>query len=58
MQVRNDKPSFRAVSTLYDYLAKERGKDDHGENKDMESIIEPFIMYDLEPVNGRLQPKA
>ena len=50
--------TFDSKATLYDYLATEQGKDDHGENEDMESIIESFIMYDLEPVNGRLQPKA
>lgn len=44
--------------TLYNYLATDQGKDDHGENEDMESIIETFVMYDLEPVSGRLLPKA
>jgi hypothetical protein len=43
--------------TLYNYLETDQGKDDHGENEDMDSIIESFVMYDLEPVSGRLLPK-
>jgi hypothetical protein len=43
--------------TLYNYLETAQGKDDHGENEDMESIIESFVMYDLEPVSGRLLPR-
>ena len=34
--------------TLYNYLETDQGKDDHGENEDMESIIESFVMYVLE----------
>ncbi len=40
--------------TLYDYLASEQGKKDHGEQEDMSAIIDTFMMYDLEPVSGRL----
>ena len=43
--------------TLYDFLATQQGKDDHGEGEDMESIIETFEMYDLQPFSQRLGPK-
>jgi quinol monooxygenase YgiN len=44
--------------TLYNFLETDQGKDDHGEKEDMESIIDTFVMYDLEPVSGRLLPKS
>jgi hypothetical protein len=50
--------TFDQKETLYNFLETEQGKEDHGENEDMESIIESFVMYDLEPVSGRLLPKA
>lgn len=49
--------TFDKKETLYNFLATEEGKDDHGEKEDMESIIETFVMYDLDPVSGRLLPK-
>ncbi len=49
--------TFDQKETLYNFLETEQGKDDHGENEDMESIIETFVMYDLAPVSGRLIPK-
>lgn len=49
--------TFDNKDTLYNYLETEQGKDDHGKNEDMESIVESFTMYDLEPINGRLLPK-
>jgi quinol monooxygenase YgiN len=49
--------TYDQKETLYNYLSTEQGKDDHGEQEDMESIIESFVMYDLEPVSGRLIPK-
>jgi hypothetical protein len=49
--------TFDKKETLYKFLETEQGKEDHGENEDMDSIIESFVMYDLEPVNGRLLPK-
>ncbi|MFN3194344.1 MAG: hypothetical protein ACE364_00165 [Chlorobiota bacterium] len=49
--------TFDNKETLYNFLETEEGKEDHGENEDMESIIESFSMYDLEPVSGRLLPK-
>lgn len=48
--------TFDSKETLYDFLATDQGKDDHGESEDMNSIIETFAMYDLEPVSGRLLP--
>lgn len=50
--------TFDKKETLYNFLETDQGKDDHGENDDMESIIESFVMYDLEPVSGRLLPKS
>lgn len=49
--------TFDSKETLYDYLDTDQGKDEHGENEDMGSIIDTFTMYDLEPINGRLFPK-
>ena len=46
--------TFSDRSDLYNYLATEEGKDDHGEDHDMTDIIETFEMYDLTPVSGRL----
>lgn len=46
--------TFTDRSDLYDYLATERGRDDHGEADDLTEIIETFEMYDLTPVSGRL----
>jgi len=40
--------------TLYDYLATDQGKSDHGEDEDMTAIIETFEMYDLTPYSTRL----
>lgn len=46
--------TFADRSDLYDYLATDQGKDDHGEGDDMTEIIDTFEMYDLTPVSGRL----
>ena len=46
--------TFADRSDLYDYLATDQGKDDHGEADDMTDIVETFEMYDLTPVSGRL----
>lgn len=46
--------TFAQRSDLYDYLATDQGKDDHGEDHDMSDIIDTFEMYDLIPVSGRL----
>ena len=45
--------TFDTKASLYDYLATEQGKHDHGEDEDM-SCIATFEMYDLQPVSGRL----
>jgi hypothetical protein len=50
--------TFDKKETLYNYLETRQGKEDHGEHEDMDSIIESFSMYDLEPVSERLLPKA
>lgn len=46
--------TFDKKETLYNYLDTPQGKSDHGEDEDMESIIDSFEMYDLTPVSGRL----
>jgi hypothetical protein len=45
--------TFDKKESLYDYLASDEGKRDHGEGDDM-SCIASFEMYDLTPVSGRL----
>lgn len=45
--------TFDSKDSLYDYLATDEGKADHGEDEDM-SAIASFAMYDLQPVSGRL----
>ena len=47
--------TFDRKETLYEYLATEEGKADHGEeDPEMAEIIESFEMYDLAPVSTRL----
>ena len=46
--------TFADRSDLYDHLASEEGRTDHGEDQEMADIIETFEMYDLTPVSGRL----
>lgn len=48
--------TFDKKESLYNFLASEQGKNDHGENESMESIA-TFEMYDCEPVSARLEPK-
>jgi quinol monooxygenase YgiN len=50
--------TYDQKATLYDFLSTDQGKDDHGEHEDMDSIIESFAMYDLDPVSGRLLEKV
>ncbi len=45
--------TFDSKETLYDHLASEQGKQDHGEGDDMSGIA-TFEMYDLVPVSGRI----
>jgi hypothetical protein len=46
--------TFDKKETLYDYLATDVGKQDHGEDDEMNDIVETFVMYDLDPFSGRL----
>ena len=46
--------TFANRSDLYDHLATDDGKNDHGEGQDMTDIIETFEMYDLTPISSRL----
>lgn len=48
--------TFAERRDLYDYLATDQGRHDHGEDTDMTDVIESFEMYDLTPVSGRLTP--
>lgn len=45
--------TFDDKASLYDFLATEEGRQDHGEEEDM-SCIESFTMYDLVPFSQRL----
>lgn len=50
--------TFDKKETLYDYLASPEGQGDHVEDEEeMKRVIESFVMYDLEPVSGRLRPR-
>ncbi len=44
-------------SEMMDYLETEEGQNEHGEQAEMDSIIETFTMYDLSPQSQRLIPK-
>jgi hypothetical protein len=46
--------TFDSKETLYDFLATEEGRQDHGEDEPLDEIIDTFAMYDLTPVSGRL----
>ncbi len=46
--------TFDRKESLYDWLATDRGKQDHGEGQDMSAIIDTFEMYDLVPTSQRL----
>jgi hypothetical protein len=46
--------TFEKKSDLYEWLETDQGKQEHGDEQDMASIIETFEMYDLVPVSGRL----
>lgn len=45
--------TFDCKESLYDYLATEKGSQDHGETEDM-SAIDTFTMYDLTPISEKL----
>jgi len=44
----------RDKAVVYDYLATDAGKANHGDEDEMAEIIETFEMYDLTPQAGRL----
>ena len=46
--------TFDSKETLYDYLDTEQGKHDHGDEAEMNEIIDTFTQFDLVPVSGRL----
>ena len=62
-QVSVDRPRNTVVvwttcrdrAVVYDYLATDRGKANHGKEAEMAEIIETFEMFDLEPVAGRVR---
>lgn len=45
--------TFDNKESLYNFLATDEGRADHGEGQDM-SCIETFEMYDLVPISGRI----
>lgn len=49
--------AFDSKETLYNYLKTDEGKKDHGDQEEMDSIIDTFVMYDLEPKSQRFAPK-
>lgn len=49
--------AFDNKETLYNHLETEQGKQEHGDQAEMDSIIETFTMYDLSPQSQRLIPK-
>lgn len=49
--------AFDSKETLYNYLKTDEGKKDHGDQEEMDSIIDTFVMYDLEPKSQRFTPK-
>ena len=49
--------AFDNIETLYNHLETEQGKKEHGDQAEMDSIIETFTMYDLSPQSQRLIPK-
>lgn len=44
----------RDKAVVYDYLASDAGKANHGDEEEMGRIIETFEMFDLTPQAGRL----
>ena len=49
--------AFDKKETMMDYLETEQGQNEHGDQAEMDSIIETFTMYDLSPQSQRLIPK-
>lgn len=49
--------AFDSKETLYNYLKTDEAKKEHGNQEEMDSIIDTFVMYDLEPKSQRFAPK-
>ncbi|NVK65293.1 MAG: hypothetical protein HWE22_11950 [Flavobacteriales bacterium] len=49
--------AFDKKESMMDYLETEEGQNEHGNQAEMDSIIETFTMYDLSPQSQRLVPK-
>lgn len=49
--------AFDKKESMMAYLETEQGQNEHGEQAEMDSIIETFTMYDLSPRSQRLIPK-
>lgn len=49
--------AFDKKESMMDYLETEQGQNEHGDQAEMDSIIETFTMYDLSPQTQRLIPK-
>lgn len=49
--------TFDTKETLYDYLETDAGKSDHGDQEEMDAIIETFTMYDITPMSQSFEMK-
>lgn len=49
--------AFDKKESMMDYLETEQGQNEHGDQAEMDSIIETFTMYNLSPQSQRLIPK-
>ena len=49
--------TFDSKETLYNYLETREGQEEHVGQTKMDTIIDTFVMYDLEPKSQRLNPK-
>jgi hypothetical protein len=49
--------AFDQKESMMAYLETEQGQQEHGDQAEMDSIIETFTMYDLSPQSQRLIPK-
>ncbi len=49
--------AFDTKKSMMDHLETEQGQNEHGDQAQMDSIIETFTMYNLSPQSQRLMPK-
>ena len=49
--------AFDKKQSMMGYLETDQGQNEHGDQAEMDSIIETFAMYDLSPQSQRLIPK-